>query len=111
LSGLGGQKRTFWSGLATPSGTEMEAFPCFSKGAKKKSGTSRGKTFCFMDFKGKDTHLGGFLYDFRLKKSHFSATILLRFHLRSVIAGGWRSPKDQQGLHRWSPARVGGHHH
>lgn len=34
LSGLGGQKRTFWSGLATPSGTEMEAFPCFSKGAK-----------------------------------------------------------------------------
>ena len=32
-------------------------------------------TFCFMDFKGKDTHLGGFFNDFRLKKSHFSATI------------------------------------
>ena len=43
-SGLGGQKCTFWSGLATPSGTEMEAI-C--------------ELFFPIDFKGKDAHLRG----------------------------------------------------
>ena len=59
-------------------------------------------TCCLTEFKRKILIWGKWCHDSWLNKS----APLIR-----VDWGGWRSPKDQQGLHRGNAARVGGHHH